>query len=642
MAKASTEVGSENSGVLALVIKIAAITFALFHLYTGVMGPFQSMLQRSVHVGGGFAVFFLISLQERLKKKQSNYATLADSVLLIITVIASTYILICYDRIVDPFFEPARLDVILGLLMTLVVLEVTRRLIGWFIPLLALLVLVYALFGNIFPGTWQHAGVSLDYVVEVLYLSDRGLWGLVTGISATIIAAFIILGSVLFATGGGKAFIDLSCWIVGDSYGGAAKLATVASSLFGMISGSGSANVATTGAFTIPLMKRIGYQPEFAAAVESTASEGGQIMPPIMGAAAFIMAEILGMPYFGIAMAAAIPAFLFYFGAFFSVHLEAKKRGYRGVPKDEIPNIKELLYYKNSLPIFLPVFTVIFYFIKGYTPVSCAMRALFVAVVFYIGSDLSNWKHRLKVLVSALEQSSKDMLSVIALIVCAQILLCLISTTGVGVKFTNMIILLGHNNMILAGVCAMIGTTILGMGLPTTAAYLLGSAVMSPALIRLGVPAIAAHFFIFYYACFSGLTPPVCGTVYIGAAIAGSNWLKTAWIAMRLAVGGYIVPFMFLSSPALLLVGEKMEIVQSAATSLIGIFAMAIGAMGYFLSHVSIPNRAVFCLAGVLMVHPGTATDIVGIGALLVALTMHIFMHKKTTYNLNCTAKKGE
>jgi len=497
------------------------------------------------------------------------------------------------------------------------------------IPALAGFMVFYALFGNYFPGIWHHNGVSLEYLVQVLYFSDRGIWGLVTGISATVIASFIILGSVLFATGGGKAFIDLSCYIVGNAYGGAAKLATVASSLFGMISGSGSANVATTGAFTIPLMKRIGYSPEFAAAVESTASEGGQLMPPIMGAACFIMAEILGIPYSQVALSALLPAILFYFGVFLSVHLEAKKRNYRGVPRNEIPSLKSILYYKNSLPIFLPVFTVITFFILGYTPVSCAMRAILVAVVFYLISDIRNLKNRILVLLEGFTQSSKDMLSVIALIACAQILLSLIATTGIGVKFTNIIIALGRNNLMLAGVFAMIGTTILGMGLPTTAAYLLGAAVMGPALIRLGIPPLAAHFFIFYYACCSGLTPPVCGTVYIGAAIAGADWLKTAWIAVRLAIGGYLVPFMFLTSPALLLVGSWQEIIQSAMSSIVGIFAMSIGGMGYLLTSISLPSRCLFGISGILMIHPATTSDYWGAALLAVGLFVHFYKNRK-------------
>lgn len=616
------------------VIKVVALIFALFHIYTGTMGPFQGLIQRSIHVGGGFVIFFLMSMEEKHKSRKGMKSYLPDILLLLVSVFAAVYVVNNFYEIVDPFFEPSRFEIILALLFTFVVLEVTRRMIGIIIPGLACLMIIYALFGKYFPGVWHHNGVSLEYLVEVLFFSDRGIWGLVTGISATVIASFIIFGSVLFSTGGGKTFIDLSCYLVGNSYGGAAKIATVASSLFGMISGSGSANVATTGAFTIPLMKRVGYAPEFAGAVEAAASEGGQIMPPILGAACFIMAEILGESYARIALSALLPAILYYFGVFFSIDLEARKRKYRGVPTSEIPPLKSILYYKNSLPVFLPVLTLIAFFLLGYTPVSCAMRAIFVAVVFYLAFDIKNTKRKVLLLLDALARSSKDMLPVIGLIACAQIILSLIAVTGIGVKLTNVIIEIGKNNMTLAGVLAMVGTTILGMGLPTTAAYLLGAAIMSPALIHLGAQPLAAHFFIFYYACFSGMTPPVCPTVYIGATIAGSNWLKTAWIAMRLAVGGYLVPFIFLQSPALLLIGKWYEIVQAAATSIAGIVALSICSMGYIRFSISPLSRFFFCISGILLLHPGTKTDLLGCVLLAINLFGNVYKSKKGGLNM--------
>lgn len=605
--------------------------YALFHIYTAAFGVFQSIIQRSIHVGGGIVLFLLISLEKRaqVENKKNALTRRFEWFMLAYVVSAVIYLISSFERIMSPLFEITQLDVIIGLFFTLIVMEMTRRLMGWAIPLMALAFILYALLGKYVPGILQHNGLGLDYVVEILFFSDRGLWGIVTGISSSMIAMFMIFGSVLFATGGGKAFIDLSCRLTGASYGGAAKLAAVASGLFGMISGSAAANVATTGAFTIPLMKRLGYDPAFAGGVESSASSGGQIMPPIMGAAAFIMADTLGMRYNEIALAALIPSLLFYFGVIISIHYEAKRMNYRGLPADEIPTWHDVLQWKNSAPIFIPLLVLIYYFAEGYTPVSCAIRSLIVATVLYLFIAPKQFVQRMKVLLNSLVNACKEMLPILSLIATAQIVLAMIGLTGVGIKFTDIIIRIGHQNILLSGICAMCGTMLLGMGLPTVAAYLVASAVMAPALIKLGVVPIAAHFFIFYYSIFAGITPPVCGTVYIGAAIANANWLKTAWIAMRLSVGAYLVPFMLILSPALLLVGTTAEILRSTVTAAIGIFALSIGGMGHFLLDLKWLERILFCLGGLLLVEPSINTDTIGGTCLFLGLVIHILRYRR-------------
>ena len=614
---------TRNGQALTKVIYVLAVLFALFHLYTAMFGAFQTIIQRSIHVGGGVILFLLIAVNKRGGEKKLFSAI--DLFLSVVTVGIVAYLVANFDNIMHPMFEPQTTEVVMGVVMVGIVFYVTQRLIGWAIPLLSMFAVFYAMYGQYFPGIWKHSGVSLNYIMEVLFLSDRGLWGLVTGISATIIAMFMIFGAVLFTTGGGKAFMDLATCITGNSYGGAGKLAAVASGLFGMISGSAAANVATTGAFTIPLMKRLGYSPEFAGGVESSASSGGQIMPPIMGAAAFIMAEILAMSYSKLALAAIIPSVLFYFGVILAIHFEAKKMNYRGIPRDEIPPFREVIHYKNSLAVFVPIGVLLVFFFMGYTPVSCAMRALAAAVILYLGVAPKEFKKRVKVLIDGLAEASKDMLSVIALIACAQVLLAMIGLTGVGVKFTNLIIAVGGNNIFLAGICAMLGTMLLGMGLPTVAAYLVAAAVMAPALIKLGVEPIAAHFFIFYYSIFAGITPPVCGTVFIGATIAGANWVKTAWVAMRLSLGAYIVPFMFLVSPALLLVGTTSEIIHCTITATLGVFAMSAGGMGYLLTRASIFERLLLFVGGLLMVEPNILTDTIGGALFVAAIVIQVF-----------------
>ena len=395
----------------------------------------------------------------------------------------------------------------------------------------------YAMFGKYIPGTWGHNGITFRNLLTTLVYSDRGVWGSITGTSATIIATFVIFGSVLFSTGGGQTFIDAANALTGRATGGAAKLATISSALFGTVSGSAGANVATTGAFTIPMMKRLGYKKEFAAAVECSASSGGQIMPPVMGAGAFIMADLLGMPYLGIAAAAVLPAVMYYLGVFVAIDCAARRYHYKGLAEEDMVSLREVFYYKKSLPVFLPILLLIVFFISGYTAVTCASYALIAAIILFLAVEPKECKQRLHMLFDGFIASAKSMLTTLSLIACAQILVCLISVTGIGVKFSGLIMEIGGGHMFLAGLMAMIATMILGMGMPTVAAYVLAASVIAPALVRVGVVPVAAHFFVFYYAIFAGLTPPVCGTVFIGAAMAESNWLKTAWDAIRISIG---------------------------------------------------------------------------------------------------------
>ncbi len=352
-------------------------------------------------------------------------------------------------------------------------------------------------------------------------------------------------------------------------------------------------------------------------------------MPPIMGAGAFIMADLLGMPYLGIALAAVIPAFMFYYGVFLSIDLAARKYGFKGLPEDEVVPLKEVLYYKSFLPIFVPIALLIVFFLKGYTAVTCASYAILSAIILYLAMDIKDFPNRFKVLVSALEDAAKDMLTVLTLISCAQILVCLISVTGIGVKFTNIIMVIGKRQKTGRDTCHDCYHDFLGMGMPTVAAYVLAASVIAPALVRVGVAPIAAHFFVFYYAIFAGLTPPVCGTIFIASAIAKSNWLKTAWISMRISVGAFIVPFMFLFSPALLLVGSSAEIIRTSITCLIGMTALAAGGMGYLIRPLSMPISIVLMLSGVMLVDPQVITDVIGIGVFVLILLWLLITNKK-------------
>lgn len=608
------------------VIFVLCVVYACFFLYTAFKGPFVSTVQRGVHVCGGIIIWALLDLNS---KKSTKLNKIIDVAMVAILSVTMFYYVSAGKSILMPTFKMTTPLFVLGILFMLCVMEAARRTIGIAVPILSLIGLAYALLGKYIPGTFGHPGFKLERIMEIICYSDRGILGSVTGISATIIATFVIFGAILFSTGGGDTFINLASLVAGNSAGGAAKMASVASGLFGMISGSSAANVATTGAFTIPMMKRMGYSNDFAGASEASASSGGQIMPPIMGAGAFIMADMLGMSYQDIALAAIIPSLLFYIGVIWGIDCYARRYRYRGLSKEEMPQAKDVLKLSKCLPVFLPIGTLIFLFFNGFTAVYCASYSIVAAVVLYLVMDLKNIKKRAVDLVKGLADATKDMLSVISLIACSQILIVLISTTGVGVKFTHVIVALGGSSMLLAGLCAMVATMILGMGMPTVAAYILAGSVIAPALIQINVEPLAAHFFVFYYAIFAGLTPPVCGTVFVASAMAESNWLKTAWISIRLSIGAFLVPFILIFNPGMILIGTTAEIARTTVTSLFGIFALGAGFMGYLTRNLNWPVRIILVASGIAMVDPGMVTDMAGIVCILVIVAYLVISGKK-------------
>jgi TRAP transporter 4TM/12TM fusion protein len=370
----------------------------------------------------------------------------------------------------------------------------------------------------------------VTYILETIYLSTSGIWGIVTGVSATVVAGFLIFGSILYYTGGGEIFVDLAKGVAGRSYGGPAKVSCISSALFGTISGSAVANVVVDGVFNIPLMKRLGYRPEFAAAVEATASTGGQIMPPVMGAGAFIMAELIGISYLTIALAAVIPALLYYLGVTASVHFEAKKSNLERIPKDLIPAMRKVL--PRSAPLFIPIAVLIYFLVQGYDPTTAVFWSILwesPAARYHSPPLLEKGKNML----AALGAAGKSIVLVAALCACAQIVIGMFNLSGLGIKVSEMIIGLSAGSKFLALFFTMIVCLILGMGVPTTAAYVLAASVAGPALVKLGVVSLAAHLFVFYFAIISAITPPVCAAVYAAAAIARSNWWKTGWLVRR-------------------------------------------------------------------------------------------------------------
>ena len=611
-----------SEGIWKVVLSVVAVTFVLFHIYTGFAGPLPNLEQRAVHVGFALILTFSLMRPSRKKGDVSWHSVFLgiDIIFIIMTIISCGYILFNYNWIMEHAAESTNIQLFLGTVALILALEAGRRTIGITFPILTLLFLLYALFGQYIPDIpfigdylsyWGHRGFSMKHIIQVMYLSDKGLWGFVTGVSSTIVAIFIIFGGFLLSTGAGDTFMDLAARLTGRFLGGAAKVSVVVSAFFGMLSGSAVANTATTGNFTIPLMKRLKYGNEFAAGVEATASAGGQITPPIMGSAAFLMAELLEMTYIKVAICAIIPAYLFFISVFFAIHFESAKRNLESVPKDHIKPLGEILKPSRSIQLFIPVILLITLMLQGRTPETSAFWAIAVLSMLYTFSTfkVSEIKKRLFRLIAGMDTVGRSLIKVVPLLVCANIIVSLITLTGIGVNISEVIIGLSGSHSYLALGLAAIVALMLGMGVPTPAAYLLGAAVVAPSLTSMGFEPIASHMFVLYFAILSVLTPPVCPGVYVAAGIADADWLKTAWVAIRLAIVKYILPFMFILNTSLLMLGPTSKIIWSVATATMGVYMIAAGTMGFLLENLGIVMRLVL-IAGSLLCFTSNAINV--------------------------------
>ena len=609
-------------GIWKVVLSVVSVTFVLFHIYTGFAGPLPNLEQRAVHVGFALILTFSLMRPSRRKGDGSWFSVFLgmDIIFIIMTIISCGYILFNYNWIMEHAAESTNIQLFLGTVALILALEAGRRTIGITFPILTLLFLLYALFGQYIPDIpligdylsyWGHRGFSMKHIIQVMYLSDKGLWGFVTGVSSTIVAIFIIFGGFLLSTGAGDTFMDLAARLTGKSMGGAAKVSVVVSAFFGMLSGSAVANTATTGNFTIPLMKRLRYGNEFAAGVEATASAGGQITPPIMGSAAFLMAELLEMTYIKVAICAIIPAYLFFISVFFAIHFESARRNLKSVPKDHIKPLGEILKPSRSITLLIPVILLITLMLQGRTPETSAFWSIAVLSILYLFSTFkaSEIKKRLFRLIAGMDTVGRSLIKVVPLLVCANIIVSLITLTGIGVNISEVIIGLSGSHSYLALGLAAIVALMLGMGVPTPAAYLLGAAVVAPSLTSMGFEPIASHMFVLYFAILSVLTPPVCPGVYVAAGIANADWLKTAWVAIRLAIVKYILPFMFILNTSLLMLGPTSKIIWSVATATMGVYMIAAGTMGFLLENLRIVMRLAL-IAGSLLCFTSNAINV--------------------------------
>ena len=609
------------SGIPGLIISAWLICMALFHLYTAGIATMPITIQRAVHLT--FAIVAVYILYPATRKGSKTSVPFYDWILAIAAGGVTGYIIFFFNEIARRGAEPLPYEIYLGIAAILLVLEAGRRVVGNVLPCLSVTFLAYCYFGNYVPGIFQIRGYSLSRIIQHMYLTPEGIFGLALGVSATFVIVFIIFGAFLSQSGGAKFFNELALALAGSKPGGPAKVAVVASGLLGTINGSSVANVATTGTFTIPLMKRVGYPPHYAGAVEACASTGGQLMPPIMGAGAFIMSEFLNIPYLTIAAAAIIPAFIYYTAIFTNVHIRAKKQNLTGLPKDQLPVLREVMHKDGHLII--PVIVVIVTLLMKYTP----LRAGFIGVVavILVSACRKHTRMGVKELLKALEEGARGGLGVALACALVGFVVGTSSLTSLGLTISNNIIDISGGNLLLTLIMAMVACLVLGMGLPTTANYIVCSTIIAPALIGMEVLPICAHMFVFYFGIMADLTPPVCLAAFTGAGIAGASPAKTGFTATKIALGSYMLPYCFVYNPMLLLQSvEPVELVILVVSAMLGVIVLAGAFEGWFYRTLKVYERATVGAFALAAIHPHMIISIVAIVAIAVAM----FYFKKT------------
>lgn len=594
------------------LVALLAVAMSLWHMWIVAFGPPEVMFFRGGHLL--FALTLLFLLFDRSGKAYVTGPGIFDLALVAASIAAIGYHFANHAQIIQriPYIDdPTVTEMVLGTLCILLVLEGTRRVLGLALPLTALVFLGYALFVNrMDPLT----------LLDQLYLTTEGIFGSTLGVSAGYVIVFVLFGAFMERTGTGQLFMDFALALTGRQAGGPGKVSVISSSLFGTISGSAVANVMVDGPITIPLMKRTGFRPSFAAAVEAVASTGGQIMPPVMGAAAFVMAEFLAVSYFQVTLWAAIPSILYYVACFAAVHFEAKRRGLRGIPESEVPKLGRVMAERGHL--FIPVFIVLIGMILGYSAPLAALAGTLACVPVALLRRSTREGITPRVIWDALEDGAKQALGVALACATAGIVIGVIALTGIGITFTALIVAVSQNSLILALVLTMAAGIVLGMGMPTTPAYIIMVSLLVPALIKLGVIQPAAHMFAFYFAILSAITPPVALAVFAAAGLAKADLWESGWAAMKVGAAGFIVPFMFVYEPALLLIGDPWVSARAFVTAFLGCICLAAGLHGYLLAPATLWQRGLLVLAALGLIDPTPITDLIGLVFLAIVVAV--------------------
>lgn len=644
------------SGWQGKLVALIAVAMSCFHFYTSGFGLLLAQKQGAVHLAFTLALVFLLYPASSKQSKTSGIP-FYDFILGAIGVASAMYLVVFFNDLVTRAGLPTQTDLIMGFLLIATLLEATRRISNPVLPCLAIIALLYCYFGRSMPDMLAHRGFNVARIVNHMYLGTEGIFGTPLEVSSTFVFMFILFGAVLEKTGLGKFIIDLSLALAGWSTGGPAKVAVVSSGLMGTVSGSSVANVCTTGMFTIPLMKSVGYEPYFAGAVEAVASTGGQIMPPVMGAAAFIMAQILGVPYIEVAIAAVVPALLYYFAVMVQVHFEACRLGLRGIPWKQLPPLGPLLKTKGFLLI--PLIAIIYFLLAGYTPLKAAFNGILVSFVL----SWLNKETRLTPakLYDAFQSGARSAIGVACACATVGMVVGMGTLTGLALKIAGAIVAMAEVSpdgslaafgaslfslapgaevtaetaalaltKIFTLFFTMIASLILGMGLPTTANFIVTSTMAAPALFLLGVPPMAAYMFVFYFGIAADLTPPVALAAYAGAGIAGSDPMKTGVTSFKLALAGFLVPYIYVYNPMLLFIDvEPFYMAQAICTALIGVFLLAMFTIGYFKAHLAWYMRVLAFVGAICLLIPGTMSDLFGLAVLGVIYVMQTAKAKR-------------
>lgn len=604
------------------------LAFSLFQLYTAIDKPLMAQLQRSVHLGFALGLAFLLFPARKKLLKQGKVAWY-DAILALLGVVVGSYWPLMMEEIVMRPGTVTQMDYIVGLLAIVLVLEATRRTVGLPITIIASLFIAYALYGPYMPDFIAHRGLSLERLVQTMFFTTEGILGTPLGVSSTFIFVFLLFGAFLVKTGVGEYFNDLAAVIAGKRVGGPAKIAIFSSALQGTISGSSVANVVTSGAFTIPMMKRLGYNKNFAGAVEAASSTGGQLMPPIMGAAAFLMVEFIGgITYWDIAKAAAIPAVLYFSGIWIMTHFEAKRLGLRGLRDDEMPAKKEVL---SKIYLLIPIFAIIILLMSNVT----VMRAALYSIVITIVVSLFRKETRMSIrdFFDALVDGARTAVPVAVATACAGIIVGVVTKTGLGLKMANSLVsiaesITSHPDLLLflTLLFTMIASLILGMGSPTTANYVITATIAAPAVILMGVPHLSAHLFVFYFGIIADITPPVALAAFAAAGVSGGEPIRTGVISAKLAIAAFIIPYMFVFSPELLMIDASfLEITWVVLTAICGMIAIGAGLVGYWFRKVFWYERIAAVITGLMMIYPERMSDIIGIGLFAILIALQLF-----------------